>query len=258
MKVIAIIPARMAATRFPGKPMAKIRGVPMIGHCYLRTKMAKCLSDVYVATCDKEIYDYIRSIGGKAVMTADTHERATDRTAEALQHIERETGSKFDIVAMVQGDEPLVHPEMIDRGVEPFKKTPSTKVVNLMSPITTTDRFESPNDVKVVINLKSEALYFSREPIPSRKKYSKPMPMWRQLGMIFFTREFLFEYSEMPPTPLEIIESVDMNRVLEHGEKIIMVPVDFQSLGVDVPEDLERASKMFDQDKIINSYSTQP
>ena len=254
MKVVAIIPARMAATRFPGKPLAKICGIPMIGHCLLRSQMAKSLDEVYVATCDREIYDYVLSIGGKAVMTANSHERATDRTAEALRKIEQLSGKRFDCVAMVQGDEPLVHPDMIDRGIGPFVDFPSIKVVNLMTPISTIDRFESPNDVKVVVNLRSEALYFSREPIPSRKKFSGDLPMLRQLGLIFFRRDFLFEYSEMKPTPLEIIESVDMNRVLEHGEKIKMVRIDFQSLGVDVPEDLDRAARMFDDDKLLGLY----
>ena len=255
MKIVGIIPARMAASRFPGKPMAKIRGIPMIGHCYIRTKMAKSLTDVYVATCDREIFDYIHSIGGKAVMTSDSHERATDRTAEATANIEATTGAKFDVVAMIQGDEPLVHPEMIDLGASPFFSSPIPKIVNLMSPITSTDRFESANDVKVVLNLKSEAMYFSREPIPSRKKHHGDMPMFRQLGIIFFTREFLTEYSQMPPTPLEIIESVDMNRVLEHGEKITMVSVDFQTLGVDVPEDLVRAESLFEHDGLIKTYA---
>ena len=156
MNIVAIIPARMAATRFPGKPMAQMRGMPMIGHCYLRSKLAKSLTDVYVATCDQVIFDYIVSIGGKAVMTSSTHERATDRTSEALLKIEKETGKPIDLVAMVQGDEPLIHPDMIEKGIQPFMKDNGTKVVNLMSPIDDLARFESPNDVKVVVNLKSE------------------------------------------------------------------------------------------------------
>ena len=114
MNIIAIIPARMASSRFPGKPLAEINGTPMIGHVYYRCKMSPSLTDVYVATCDQEIKEYVESIGGKAVMTADTHERCTERTCEALEIIERETGRQTDIVLMVQGDEPMLEPEMID------------------------------------------------------------------------------------------------------------------------------------------------
>ena len=131
MNIIAIIPARMASSRFPGKPMSLIHGVPMIGHCYFRTKICSSISDAYVATCDKEIYDYIHSIGGKAIMTSDSHDRASDRTAEAMLKIESETGSKLDIVVMVQGDEPMIIPEMISEALSPFKDDSSVNVVNL-------------------------------------------------------------------------------------------------------------------------------
>ena len=114
MRVVAVIPARMASSRFPGKPMALIHGMPMIGHCYCRVRLCDALSDTYVATCDKEIFDYIESIGGKAIMTADTHERASDRAAEAMVKIEEATGEQTDILVMVQGDEPMVNPKMIN------------------------------------------------------------------------------------------------------------------------------------------------
>ncbi len=254
MNIVAIIPARMAASRFPNKPMVPIAGMPMIGHCYLRTAMARGLSSTYVATCDKEIFDYIKSIGGNAVMTKEIHERATDRTAEAVEKIEKETGKTIDIVAMVQGDEPLVSPTMIEQGLEPFARDKSLKIVNLMSPITS-DRFDNPNDVKVVFDLKLNALYFSREAIPSRKKWNGDMPMFKQLGLIFFKKDFLLTYSQMEPTPLEKIESVDMNRVLEHGEKIRLVSIDIQSVGVDVPADLERASVLMASDSLQSKYN---
>ncbi len=254
MNTVAIIPARMAATRFPGKPMAKIRGVPMIGHCYLRTKMATALNDVYVATCDREIFDYICSIGGKAVMTSDKHERASDRAAEAVRHIETQTGQRVDVVAMIQGDEPLVHPDMINMGVRPFQAEPGLKVVNLMAPINSMERFQDSNEVKVVVDLRGNAMYFSREPIPSLRKFRGSVPMQKQLGMIFFSRDFLLEYSQLTPTPLEKIESVDMNRVLEHGEKIRMISVEFQTIGVDVPGDLSRAEELMAKDALAGKY----
>ena len=120
MKVVAVIPARMASSRFPGKPMALIHGIPMIGHCYYRVSMCTALDDTYVATCDKEIYDYIESIGGKAIMTSDSHERASDRAAEAMLILEGESGVFLDILVMVQGDEPMDTPEMIEQALSPI------------------------------------------------------------------------------------------------------------------------------------------
>ena len=133
--IIGIIPARMGSSRFPGKPMAKIAGVPMIGHCYFRAAMSRTLDAVYVATCDEEIADYVHSVGGKAIMTSPDHQRASDRTAEALKHIEDETGQSVDIVVMIQGDEPMLRPAMIDEAVAPMLKDDSILVTNLMAPL---------------------------------------------------------------------------------------------------------------------------
>ena len=148
--------------------MAKILGVPMVGHVYFRTKMCSLLRETYVATCDLEIYDYISSVGGKAIMTSDSHERCSDRTAEAMLKVESATGGRVDVVVMVQGDEPMVVPEMIEAAVDTMLVDPSVQVVNLMARIKTVEEFEDPNEVKVVVDLNNRALYFSREPIPSR------------------------------------------------------------------------------------------
>lgn len=255
MNVATIIPARMAATRFPGKPLAKILGIPMIGHCYHRAKMAKLSNHTYIATCDAAISDYIKSIGGQSVMTASSHERASDRAAEAVLHIEKEIGMSLDVVALIQGDEPLVHPDAIDEALACFSADPSIQVLNLMSKITDPNRFTDPNEVKVVFDRNFNALYFSREPIPSKKKYSKDFEAFKQLGMIFFRRDFLLKYSSMEPTPLEIIESVDMNRILEHGHSIKMYPIDFINIGVDVPADLQRAESLMANDKLLARYA---
>ncbi|MCG8572853.1 MAG: 3-deoxy-manno-octulosonate cytidylyltransferase, partial [Spirochaetes bacterium] len=175
--IIGIIPARMASSRFPGKPMKKIINIPMIGHVYFRSKMSTILKEVYVATCDQEIYDYINSIGGKPIMTADIHERASDRAAEALLKIEKETNKKVDIVVMIQGDEPMLTPEMIDNSIKPLLTDSTINIVNLMANIKTQKEHEDPNEVKVVVNKNNFALYFSREPIPSRKKGVSDIPM---------------------------------------------------------------------------------
>lgn len=253
--IVAIIPARMGSSRFPGKPMAQIHGIPMIGHVYFRTKMCPLLNETYVATCDQEIFDYIHSIGGKAVMTADTHERCSDRTAEAMLKIESEIGRKVDIVVMVQGDEPMLTPEMIERSVVPILKDSSIQVVNLMARIKSLEEFEDPNEVKVVTDLQSNAVYFSREPIPSRKKGKKDVPMMKQVCIIPFKREFLLKFNELGPTPLETIESVDMMRVIEHGYKVKMVFSETETYSVDTAEDLAKVEKLIKKDSLIRRYA---
>jgi len=209
MNIIGIIPARMASSRFPGKPLAKILGIPMIGHVYYRSKMSKLLSEVYVATCDQAISNYVQSIGGKVIMTAKTHERASDRTSEALFKIEKLRGDKIDIVTMIQGDEPMLNPDMIEEVVQPLLDDETIQVANLMTPLKTKEEQIDPNEVKVVVDQNDFALYFSREPIPSFKKGLIDMPVYKQVCIIPFRREFLAHFSQMTPTPLEIAESVD-------------------------------------------------
>ena len=252
MRVIAIIPARMGSSRFPDKPMAKIRGMPMIGHCYFRTSMCPDLISTYVATCDKEIFDYIDSIGGNAVMTSDSHERATDRTAEAMLKIEESLGQKIDIVVMVQGDEPMVTPAMITDSITAMNE--GIQVVNLMAEIKSIEEFEDPNEVKVVVDKFNNALYFSREPIPSRKKSANKIQMLKQVCIIPFERDFLIEFNNMPETELERIESVDMMRILENGGKVKMVMSNCDTYSVDTIDDLERVDNLMEHDKLINNY----
>ncbi|MBI2042741.1 MAG: 3-deoxy-manno-octulosonate cytidylyltransferase [Candidatus Nealsonbacteria bacterium] len=254
MNIIGIIPARMASSRFPGKPMAKILGMPMVGHVYCRSKMSKVLNEVYIATCDKEIMDYANSIGAKAVMTKDTHERCTSRCAEAMLTIESETGRKVDAVVMIQGDEPMIFPEMIDLSLEPILKDPSIRVVNLMAPIKDRAEHEDPNCPKVVVDKNNFAVYFSREPIPSWKKGAKQVNMLKQVCVIAFARDFLLKFEEMEPTHLEIVESIDMNRILEHGHKIKMVWEDFETQCVDTRQDLEKVEELMAQDKLAEKY----
>jgi len=254
MNIIGIIPARMASSRFPGKPLALILGIPMIGHVYFRSKMSRLLNEVYVATCDREIADYIESIGGHAIMTSDKHERASDRCAEAMLKIESATGEKTDIVVMIQGDEPMVTPEMIEKAVEPMIKDDSIYVVNLMARIKTVEEFEDPNEVKVVVDINNRALYFSREPIPSRKKGVSDVPMLKQVCIIPFRRDYLLKFNSMKSTPLEIIESVDMMRILEYGDEVYMVMSDAETMSVDTKKDLERVEEMMKKDRLVPLY----
>jgi 3-deoxy-manno-octulosonate cytidylyltransferase (CMP-KDO synthetase) len=254
MSTIGIIPARMGSSRYPGKPLAKIQGVPMIGHVYFRCKMSKALDEVYIATCDEEIRQYAESIGAKCIITADTHERATDRTAEAMLKIEAGTGVRTDIVVMIQGDEPVVFPEMIDLAIAPLHTETDLEVVNLMANLDSVEEFEDLNEVKVVVDLQNNALYFSREPVPSRKKGVTTVPMLKQVCIMPFRRDFLLKFNALPQTPLEIIESVDMMRVLENGGRVRMVMTDFQTWSVDTPEDLAFVDRMMANDKLMLQY----
>ncbi len=253
MNVIAILPARMGSSRFPGKPLAKIHGVPMIGHCFYRTDMCSDLIGTYVATCDQEIMDYVHSIGGQAVMTADTHERATDRTAEAMLKIEAELGKRVDVVVMVQGDEPMVTPEMISDAIAGMADE-QVQVVNLMAEMETVDEFEDPNEVKVVVDNNSNALYFSREPIPSLKKGAGRVRMLKQVCIIPFRRDYLLKFNAMLETELERAESVDMMRILEHGEKVKMIMSQHDSFSVDTQADLDRVEGLMQGDALMSQY----
>jgi 3-deoxy-manno-octulosonate cytidylyltransferase (CMP-KDO synthetase) len=243
MKILSLIPARMGSSRFPGKPMAKILGKPMIGHVYDRISQSPLLDLTAVATCDREIYDYIESIGGVAVMTGDKHERASDRCAEALVKLEKANNVRYDIVVMAQGDEPMTHPDMIREAVQPLLDDPHILVVNLLGQIKDTSEFEDRNCIKVVCDLENNALYFSREPIPTRCRIDS-IPMGKQVCIIPFRRDFLLEYTRMTPTPLEIAESVDMLRILEHGYKVRMAPTRYNTQAVDTPDDLKKVERL--------------
>ena len=252
MNILALIPARMGSSRFPGKPMAKIINKPMIGHVYERVIQCNLLTKVAVATCDNEIAEYINSIGGHAVMTSNKHERASDRCSEALGYLEKQDGIQYDIIVMVQGDEPMTHPNMIIEAVKPMLDDPAIIVTNLLGNIENIEEFEDRNCIKVVCDQQSNAVYFSREPIPTRSKISN-ISMKKQICIIPFKRKFLLEYTKLPPTPLEIAESVDMNRVLEHGMKVKMVPTKHKTYAVDTKEDLNKVEKLMKKlnDRII-------
>jgi len=227
--------------------MAEILGKPMIGHVYEQVARCPLVTETAVATCDRVIHDYILSIRGKAVMTSDAHERASDRCAEALLVLEKQTRQRFDIVVMVQGDEPMVHPDMIGEALGPMLQDPTIPVANLLGKIDGPEELEDRNCIKVVCDLKGDALYFSREPIPSRFR-SQAIPMGKQICIIPFQRDFLLEYNRLPPTPLESAESVDMLRVLEHGRKVRMIATAHRTYAVDTLEDLRRVEKeMFQQ-----------
>jgi 3-deoxy-manno-octulosonate cytidylyltransferase (CMP-KDO synthetase) len=249
LKVVAVIPARMASTRFPGKPLADILGLPMIEHVRRRVALSPLIQDVVVATCDREIFETVAANGGRAVMTAPTHERCTDRVAEAAASLEA------NIIINVQGDEPLVQPGMFAPLLAPLRAEANLPCTNLMSEIFSDNEFTDTNVVKTVCDLKGNALYFSREPVPSvRKAGNLVFQKFKQLGIIAFRKEFLHRFTILPPTPLEQVESVDMLRAVEHGYQVRMVLIPFQVIGVDTPEDLERARTLMQQDELVKMY----
>ena len=253
MKAVVIIPARMGATRFPGKPMKSLLGMPMIGHCHYRSSLAEGIEAVYVATCDQIIADYIESIGGHSIMTSTLHDRASTRTAEALSIIEKQVSDPIDIVVMVQGDEPIIGPHVISQTLDNFEHE-DVQIVNVMSQLTTKEAFLDHNNVKVVVDHEHNALYFSREPIPSPWKGWERLPRYMQTGIIAFRRDALMKFNAMPETDLERHESVDMNRVLETGGSIRMVATTDFTIGVDTEDELYLAEKFLVTDETTKLY----
>jgi len=239
MKIITIIPARMNSSRFPGKPLALINGVPMIEHVISAASQSVISNANWVATCDTEIYNFVRSIGGNSVMTSTRHTRASDRCAEAVDIIEKNNGIKYDIVAMVQGDEPLITSSMIDLAVSTMAEDYKTNVVNLLGPITGEKEYLSRNTIKVVCDTTGNALYFSRSLIPNIATNPGNMTTGKQVCVIVFRRQFLETYCRLSPTPLENFESIDMLRVLEYGYKVRMVPIEERTHPVDVASDID-------------------
>jgi 3-deoxy-manno-octulosonate cytidylyltransferase (CMP-KDO synthetase) len=222
----------------------------MIGHVYHRTCLCKSLSEVYVATCDREIAEETRKFGGVAIMTSDSHQRASDRVAEVAQNMEA------DIFLMVQGDEPMIVPEMIDRALAPLIDDPAVLCTNLVVPILSEEEFNDPNTIKVVMAGNGDALYFSREPIPTRQRlHFGNFPAYKQVCVIPFRRKFLLTYTALQPTPAEQAESIDMLRALEHGYSIRMVRTDYVTQSVDTPADLARVETMMQSDPLYYQYA---
>src|SRR5215213_996530 len=238
-RVVAIIPARMGSSRFPGKPLAPLLGRPMIEHVLRRAERCTQLSAVYVATCDEEIKNVVERLGGRVIMTSPTHERASDRVAEAAQQVEA------GVVVMIQGDEPMITPAMIAASVTPLLDDRSVECVNLVRRITNQHDYLDPNTIKVVMNVNEDALYFSRAPIPFMQ--ASPAPVFKQVCVIPFRAEFLREFARLAPTPLERVESIDMLRVLEHGRCVRLVETTVETHAVDIPEDLRLVETLMEK-----------
>ena len=250
-KTVCVIPARMGSSRFPGKPLAKLLGLPLVLHVWNRCRICREFEMVAVATCDEEIRNAVTAAEGQAIMTSDKHERATDRTQEAVERLGLDL-SPDDFVLMVQGDEVLVSPEMAATMIAAYQSS-GADVVNLVSRLYSAADHEDPNVVKVVGDPDGNALYFSRAPIPSRAR-SETVPMYQQTGVIGFRSAFLTEFGSLPQTPLENIESVDMMRVIEHRRHVRLIYTEQETIGVDTPEELARAEQVLANDPLTASY----
>jgi 3-deoxy-manno-octulosonate cytidylyltransferase (CMP-KDO synthetase) len=228
----------MASTRFPGKPLTPIAGRPMLEHCWRGSAESDLLDEVVVATCDSEIRDWAESAGVGCVMTSASHERATDRVAEAAEHIDAEA------FVLIQGDEPLVSASMIDAALRPVVEGDAT-CTNLVKRIRSEQELASPNIVKVVSDLSGRALYFSRSPLPSPLHSGfDGIAAYNQVAIFGFRRETLLDFARLSPTPYEIAESVDMLRYVEHGRPIQLVESTETTHAVDVPDDVAVVERM--------------
>lgn len=253
MSVIAIIPARMASSRFPGKPLIDILGLPMIEHVRRRALLCPVLDDVIVATCDQAIIDVVAHYGGKVVMTSAQHEGCVDRVAEAAESID------CDMVINLQGDMPLVHPKSLEKLIKPMMAEDDLLFADMIGPITQDEEIHCANIVKVVFDKHQNALYYSRESIPSTRKNSKniPVTLYKQFGVNAFRRESLISFANTPRTVLEDIESIDMLRLLENGEQIRMVLSEYPVVGVDTPQDVNRVEFLMEKDPYFMLYKGQ-
>lgn len=241
-KVLAVIPARWASSRFPGKPLANIVGMPMVQRVVRQTQKAKYISEVIVATDDSRIFDLVTQNGGMAIMTSVGHESGTDRVAEAARD------KDCDIVVNVQGDEPLIPPQNIEKVVEPLIEDGSVSVTSLRILIHDPKDLLNRNITKVVVDKFDSALYFSKAPIPwDRDTWSESIEdisslssaLWfKHIGLYAYRKKFLMEYSALPVTPLEKIERLEQLRILENGFPIKVVETKLDSIGVDSEADI--------------------
>jgi len=249
LKIIAIIPARMGSSRFPGKPLAPILGRPMIEHVYRRVALCDRLDATFIATCDEVIRDAAETFGAPVIMTSDRHERASDRVAEAAEKLDA------DLVVMVQGDEPMIFPDMIETAIAPFLEDDTVGCVNLSRRLESLEDYQNPNTIKVVSDLSENAMYMTRAPIPTLAKSGiGATPVYKQVCVIVFTHKELQAYTSLEPTPLESVESIDMLRLMEHGRPVRMVTTGRDTLAVDCPEDLLRVEAELRRDPLTGTY----
>lgn len=241
MKFIGIIPARYSSSRFPGKPLAILGGKPVIEHVY--RQVSSVMEDVFVATDDQRIYDAVEAFGGKAIMTRSDHKSGTDRICEALEKV----GGSFDVVINIQGDEPFVQKSQLETVMQCFDD-PRTQIATLGKPFESMEAVENPNSPKIVLDNDGYALYFSRSVIPfvrgkEHEEWLSHFPYLKHIGLYAYRTEVLMEVSKLPQSTLELAESLEQLRWLQNGYKIKVGLTDVETIGIDTPEDLQRAEE---------------
>lgn len=255
MPAIVVIPSRYGSTRFPGKPLKSLLGKPLIQHVYEAVGKAKSIDGIFVATDSIEIFKTVEAFGGKAVMTSEWHQSGTDRIGEALLKIEADDVgvAKGDIIVNVQGDEPMIKPQMVDDLVEMMLDEDKTDMGTLAKRIDKIEDITNPNVVKVVLDRDDYALYFSRSPIPYNRDMfcnniltyedMNKIKMFKHIGIYAYKRDFLLKFIKMPKSFLEETEKLEQLRALENGYRIRVKITRYETIGVDTPEDLERVKK---------------
>lgn len=238
MKSICVIPARYSSTRLPGKPLKDICGVPMICRVWQRASRAKSVDEVIVATDDERIFQAVEKFSGRAMMTRADHKTGTDRLAEVAEKF-----SGVDVVVNVQGDEPLIEPALIDELVAQFVDD-DLQMATVATEMTDAEEMSNPNNVKVVVDRQSNALYFSRSLIPFPRNVGRSK-IFKHIGIYAYRRKFLLAYAKMEPTPLEQAESLEQLRALENGYKIRVIKSSCRFVGVDTEEDLRRVNEIY-------------
>lgn len=241
MKFIGIIPARYSSSRFPGKPLALLGGKPVIEHVY--RQVSSVMEDVFVATDDQRIYDAVEAFGGKAIMTRSDHKSGTDRICEALEKV----GGSFDVVINIQGDEPFIQKSQLETVMQCFDD-PRTQIATLGKPFESMEAVENPNSPKIVLDNDGYALYFSRSVIPfvrgkEHEEWISHFPYLKHIGLYAYRTEVLMEISKLPQSTLELAESLEQLRWLQNGYKIKVGLTDVETIGIDTPEDLQRAEE---------------
>ncbi len=235
---VAVIPARFSSTRLPGKPLADIHGRPMIEHVHRRACEAKSVERVIVATDDLRVFEAVRAFGGEVVMTSPDHRTGSERVAEVAARLDSA------LIVNVQGDEPLLAPSMIDDAVAACRDDASVAMSTVRARILDPAEVASPAVVKVVTDVRGRALYFTRAAVPFLRDPGTPATWYKHVGLYVYRREFLLAFAAMPPTPLELSESLEQLRALEHGHAIMTVESRHDALGVDTPDDLERVRRV--------------
>jgi 3-deoxy-manno-octulosonate cytidylyltransferase (CMP-KDO synthetase) len=250
MSVVVGIPARMGSSRFPGKPLAPILGLPMVQHVHERCRLAGNVDGLFVATCDDEIRDAVEGFGGRAVMTDPDIPRPGLRVAEAVKQMDL---ADDDIVVVVQGDEPLVHPGMIEVAVRALQDDPGAPLGTLVADADEVE-WQDTNEVKVVCDLRGDLLYMTRSPVPSntRDRFHRRL---KQVAIMPFRKHFLLAFQELAETPLEIDESVELLRAIEHGVRVKAIESPYESVSVDTEPDRLEAEAAMRDDEFFPRYA---